>query len=157
MEPALEAAVVVPSTLRAAPQDATFHWVLLGISAGVLLLAFVLNTRETTVVVPFLNRPLPELCTLRRLTGLSCPGCGLTRCFIALAHGDLAAAWQLNPAGIWLFAIVTAQLPWRSYQLWRLAHGQRELSFIGTGQLACGFFVALLLVQWLLRLSGVPI
>ena len=36
------------------------------------------------------------LCPLHALTGLSCPGCGLTRGFHALFHGDIAAALQLN-------------------------------------------------------------
>jgi hypothetical protein len=128
------------------------HLVLLFLSVGILLAAFSLRAGESNVTIPFLNRPLPELCTLKRLTGLSCPGCGLTRCFISLAHGDLAAAWAFNPAGIWLFAIVAAQLPWRTYQLTRIARGQRELAFLGLGQIALAIFMALLLGQWLVRL-----
>jgi hypothetical protein len=141
-----------PSATQTARNDRMLHLVLLFLSASILLAAFCLSASETTVVVPFLNRPLPEICMLRRMTGLSCPGCGLTRCFIALAHGDLASAWSFNPAGLWLFAIVAAQLPWRTYQLWRIAHGQRELAFLGLGQIALAVFIVLLLGQWLLRL-----
>lgn len=36
------------------------------------------------------------LCPLHTFTGLSCPGCGLTRGFHALFHGDFAAALQFN-------------------------------------------------------------
>lgn len=36
-------------------------------------------------------------CTLRSITGLPCPGCGLTRAWILLLQGDLAAAWAMHP------------------------------------------------------------
>lgn len=35
-------------------------------------------------------------CSFRRLTGLSCPGCGGTRAVHALLHGDWQAAWSYN-------------------------------------------------------------
>jgi hypothetical protein len=91
---------------------------------------------------------------LRRVTGMSCPGCGLTRCFISLAHGDIAAAWSFNPAGLWLFAIIAAQLPLRSYQLWRINHGRRELQLAHYGTIAFGVFLVALLSQWVLRLAN---
>jgi len=78
--------------------DPLFHAILLGLCATVLVLAVVLSIRGSTqVVLPLLNVPLPELCMMKRYTGLTCPGCGLTRCFIALAHGDLPAAMAYNP------------------------------------------------------------
>jgi len=145
-------AIGAPTPVR---NDWILHVVLLFLCGGILVAAFCLRAGEATVVVPFLNRPLPEICMLRRMTGLSCPGCGLTRCFISLAHGDLASAWSFNPAGLWLFAIVAAQLPWRTYQLWRIARGQRELAFLGLGQIALAVFIVLLLGQWLLRVAGI--
>ena len=36
------------------------------------------------------------VCPLYSLTGFACPGCGLTRGFHALAHGDLATALDYN-------------------------------------------------------------
>lgn len=36
------------------------------------------------------------VCPLHALTGLSCPGCGLTRGFHALFHGDILTALQFN-------------------------------------------------------------
>ncbi|WP_137294576.1 DUF2752 domain-containing protein [Nocardioides dongxiaopingii] len=44
------------------------------------------------------------ICPFRRVTGLPCPGCGLTRSWVDLAHGDLAGAWAMNPFGIVLVA-----------------------------------------------------
>lgn len=36
------------------------------------------------------------VCPMLQLTGFACPGCGLTRGFHALFHGDLAAALDFN-------------------------------------------------------------
>ncbi len=36
------------------------------------------------------------VCPLHALTGLNCPGCGLTRGFHALFHGDILTALQFN-------------------------------------------------------------
>jgi hypothetical protein len=36
-------------------------------------------------------------CLFHQLTGLYCPGCGTGRALHQLAHGNLAAAWRLNP------------------------------------------------------------
>lgn len=36
-------------------------------------------------------------CLFRLATGLLCPGCGGLRATHALLHGDLGAAWRLNP------------------------------------------------------------
>lgn len=36
-------------------------------------------------------------CAFHAITGLHCPGCGLTRALHALVHGDIARAWAMNP------------------------------------------------------------
>ena len=41
----------------------------------------------------------PVTCPFRLLTGLPCPTCGLTRSWIALAHGDLSGSVSLHPLG----------------------------------------------------------
>jgi hypothetical protein len=38
-----------------------------------------------------------DLCPVHRLTGLPCPGCGLSRAMAAVSQGDLSAAVGLNP------------------------------------------------------------
>ncbi|MFJ5259050.1 DUF2752 domain-containing protein [Streptomyces sp. NPDC088387] len=48
-------------------------------------------------------------CPLLQVTGLYCPGCGGLRSAYAVAHGDLAAAFQANAAavlGYAFFAVV---------------------------------------------------
>ena len=49
------------------------------------------------------------VCPLFKLTGLACPGCGLTRGFHALFHGDILTALGFN-AMIPVYAIVFAYL-----------------------------------------------
>lgn len=43
-----------------------------------------------------LGRGIP--CPLYRLTGLLCPGCGVSRMCMAFLRGDWAGAWTANPA-----------------------------------------------------------
>ena len=60
----------------------------------------------------------PVLCLFRTVTGIPCPGCGLTRAIARLARGDLARAFILHPlapllaaeaVGAWgLWALVLA-------------------------------------------------
>lgn len=40
-----------------------------------------------------------DLCWFRRLSGLPCPGCGLTRSVVALAQGELRASLAFHPFG----------------------------------------------------------
>jgi hypothetical protein len=135
--------------------DSLYHAVLLVVCGGVLLLALVLSVRGSTqVVLPLLGLPLPELCFLRRIAGLSCPGCGLTRCFISLAHGDLGAAWSYNPAGLLLFAMIAFQVPYRTLQLWRIRRGIAEFQPGRIAHLVIGAFAVALVGQWVLRVLG---
>ena len=36
------------------------------------------------------------VCTFHKLTGLNCPGCGMTRAFYALLHGNFSTALRDN-------------------------------------------------------------
>src|SRR4051812_9799537 len=44
------------------------------------------------------------LCPFRAVTGLPCPGCGMTRAFCAIGHGDLANAFGFNVLAPFVFA-----------------------------------------------------
>ncbi len=60
-------------------------------------------------VVAYFNPVTAEFfpqCPLNQMTGLNCPGCGLTRGFHALFHGDILGALHFNlliPAYIFIF------------------------------------------------------
>ncbi len=49
------------------------------------------------------NTPGFMVCYFKLITGLPCPGCGMTRAVIALAHGDLPTAWQYHPFVVVVF------------------------------------------------------
>jgi hypothetical protein len=45
-------------------------------------------------------------CLWYLLTGRPCPGCGMIHACLALARGDLHAAWTLNRASVVVFPIL---------------------------------------------------
>jgi len=47
----------------------------------------------------------PNLCLAKNLGFASCWGCGTTRCMWLLAHGQWAAAWQLNKLSFITFTL----------------------------------------------------
>ena len=49
---------------------------------------------------------LPIFCLFKAITGIPCPGCGMTRAFLELAEGDFVAAFQLNPFSIPFFLVL---------------------------------------------------
>ncbi len=59
-------------------------------------------------LLPVTAQGLPE-CHIHRLTGLLCPGCGLTRALRAMLHGEWALSLRNNPlvipGFIWLGAM----------------------------------------------------
>ncbi len=61
---------------------------------------------------------LPTVCPFRTLTGLPCPGCGLTRAFVCLSHGRLTESLHWHPVG-WLVYGVFLLLWGRSGLTWR--------------------------------------
>ncbi len=67
------------------------HW----FAAAVLGLAGVGGLAVLFFFNPATNHFYP-VCTFHRLTGLNCPGCGMTRALYALLHGDLSTAWRDN-------------------------------------------------------------
>lgn len=87
----------------------------LGLALVTIALSLALRVDGERVHAPGGLR-LPGTCFSKSILGLDCPGCGLTRSFVALAHGDWRGAIALHAIGPALFALVVAQVP---YRLWR--------------------------------------
>ncbi len=48
---------------------------------------------------------LPSVCPFYTLTGLPCPGCGLTRSFVCVSHGHLREALHWHPLGPVIYGV----------------------------------------------------
>jgi Protein of unknown function (DUF2752)/NusB family len=92
-------------TVRLQPLDG--FWLLLPI----VVTAAALTMSATPEQVSWFGFDVPVLCMFRRLTGISCPGCGLTRSFVLLVHGQWADALRTNPLGPFVFAAMVLQAP----------------------------------------------
>jgi hypothetical protein len=96
------------------------HREMLTIAVTVIVLAFLLEVHsDQRVAFSMLPQwPLPETCPSRSLLHVECPGCGLTRSFVHLAHGNWCAAWNVNRAGLFVALAVILQIPYRLAGLW---------------------------------------
>jgi hypothetical protein len=62
---------------------------------------------------------LPPMCALKTLTGLDCPGCGLTRSFGFMGEGSPFEAFKMHVLGPAMWIFVAAQIPYRGMILGR--------------------------------------
>lgn len=142
--------------LPAKPQrkmHVSYQWFMLLGAVAVLAAAVLLRLEPGgKVEMPGAGR-LPALCMWKQTAGINCPGCGLTRAFIAIAHGQWTSAWRFNGAAPFIFALVIYQVPFRAVQIWRLRNGKREYAHspMLIALLAWGT-VAALLAQWAWRM-----
>jgi hypothetical protein len=97
------------------PADRARHRDMLVIASLVLLLAPLLSIRpDQRLALPgWSSLPLPSTCMSQELFHARCPGCGLTRSIILLAHGHWTASFHMHHVG-WLMALsIAAQFPYR--------------------------------------------
>ncbi len=85
---------------------------------GVVIAAAAILT-PTEAAVAFFGFEIPVSCGWRRATGTDCMGCGMTRSFTFMAHGQLGEAFSLHRAGPFVFALVASQPPYRAFTLAR--------------------------------------
>jgi len=89
------------------------------LSCGVIAASFLFDVRrDQRVILPWLpSWPLPSACFSKTQFHVDCPGCGLTRSFIHLAHGRLRESLESHRVG-WLMALaVVLQIPYRTAAL----------------------------------------
>ena len=94
---------------------------------------------------------LPSICAFHNLTGLPCPGCGLTRSWVCLAHGHLGEALLWHPLGPLLFLAALSYVLWSAW----VALNRPKFPVPQRLQNATIFVgLALMFGFWALRLAG---
>ncbi len=85
-------------------------------------------------------------CPLQTLSGLRCPGCGITRACLALARGEFAAAWSYHPFAYLLvpLALTMGLAPGKTRRAWRRVPETLRRMLVGAALAAC-------LILWLAR------
>lgn len=85
------------------------------VALGVLLAG--LGTWVAGLLSPYASL-LPG-CAFKRLTGVACATCGLTRCVLALGRGDWAGAFHWHPVAAGLVALLPFLGAWDLRRAWR--------------------------------------
>lgn len=111
--------------------DRTYHLTLFAIALAATVLPFFLAIDAGGRVAAGAHE-LPGFCLAHDVLHTPCPGCGLTRGFVRLAHGDWDGASRMNRIALAMFLVLALQVPWR---LWVLiakpSLGQREERLLG--------------------------
>lgn len=79
------------------------------LAAGLMLLR-IYNPATSTLFPP---------CPFHYLTGWYCPGCGSLRAIHQLLHGNVRAAWAMNPLSLLLFPFLAYGLAREAISYWR--------------------------------------
>ncbi len=113
-------------------------WIALALGAAILFGAW--GARELAS-----GRIAFPPCPLNALTGLSCATCGLTRCVLALAQGNVSGAFHWHPVAVLLLPL------WGLAALWDLRRAARGDAYpalpdslgarLGVGALILGSWV----------------
>src|SRR4051794_22012477 len=100
----------------------------------------------------------PSLCPFKVLTGLPCPGCGLTRSTVALLHGDLSTSLYFHPLGapmvaaLMVLAVIDAWVWWRGSRAGAIRRPASWLTERVMLTPAPWVAIAALVLVWLVRL-----
>ena len=118
--------------------------------------AFIAGGVLLAVALLPLDRIPWTICTFLRLTGYPCPSCGLTRGFVAVAHGHFLAVLTACPLAVLLYAATVLVFAVNAAALLcgaRLTPGRwltwRARAWWG---ILC-FFGLLVLLNWIYRLA----
>lgn len=114
-----------------------FNWVTTVVLSGILALSRLLDPSQLTIMCPF-----------RRMTGLPCMTCGLTRAFHAISVGNMREAVAYHPLGPFLYGLILFHLTVAISRLF----GCRQHD-IKTHSTLVYMTLGILLVSWMLRLA----
>lgn len=128
------------------------HREVLVVAAIVVVLAFALEVLPDQRVAfrGFERYPLPPTCRSREWFGISCPGCGLTRSIVHLAHGNWQSSLSVHRLGWLMAAIIVFQIPYRALALRR---ADTPIFSPRTEIVLSLCIIALLLANWFYNLA----
>jgi len=89
------------------------HLVIFLICFFILTGGFLLNVSGDSIKTAFFSISIPEICTFKNLTGLPCPGCGLTRSIVSAVHGNIKESFNYHRLGLLTISYLFAQLIFR--------------------------------------------
>ncbi len=94
------------------------------------------------------------LCPFRAVTGLPCPGCGMTRAFCAMGHGDVAGAFGFNALAPFVFAAALLLWAHALATVLKLDAVREALERLRPTPRATRVMLAVTFVWWAARLCG---
>lgn len=129
------------------------HWIWLSILV-VLLVLPVLTTFDTSAAQPvprFCGIRLPGRCLSHDVFGVDCPGCGMTRSFILVAHGRFRESLQYHRLGILLYVTFAFLAAYHAVALMRGPRGApRAMRFVA--RVLPAPIILLLILNWLFNI-----
>lgn len=114
--------VAATSAIPAGRKPGKLDWVI-ALGAATVLVISVLFTPE--------DPPVVSICAFYSVTGLPCPGCGLTRAFCCISHLRWGDAWDFNPFGFLWYAL-TIFLVARPMLIRRTSYAERESKWMAS-------------------------
>lgn len=113
------------------PADRSTNITLLVACSLMVLLPFLFTYNPGANEVKVSRFSLPALCASRAYFNADCPGCGLTRSFISLAHGNLEAALKLHRLAPALYLFFLLQI---AFRIWSL-RGPQSVAYERAGRI----------------------
>lgn len=87
------------------------HLVIIVICSSIIFGALILSPANPgTSHLSLSGLSLPDLCVFRGITGIPCPGCGLTRSIVSAIHGDIEMSLSHHRLGLLTLAYIFFQL-----------------------------------------------
>jgi hypothetical protein len=93
------------------------------------------------------------LCPFRAMTGYPCPGCGMTRAFSAIAHGELWRAVRYNPLSPLLFLAAIAIWASAAATILKWEAARSALARLRPSTLAANVLMVIVMLWWITRLA----
>jgi hypothetical protein len=87
-------------------------------------------------------------CMFRKVTGLDCPGCGMTRGTYALLHGRVGDAFRFNPVGMVLLPLAMIGL---GIEVIGWVRGKRLPFNLNPGRWGATVIMVVMIVWWVGR------